>query len=73
MNTVTHFGLIWRRKARLMVGEAWFMEDGQVQDVPGSITIPVNLWPEYKTMLDNLGLVTEAAGLIDAGSLTDAG
>jgi hypothetical protein len=53
-----------------MVGEAWFMEDGQVQDLPGAITIPVNLWPEYKAILDNLGLLMEKSGLIDDGSLT---
>jgi hypothetical protein len=71
MNTVTHFGLIWRRKGRLMVGEAWFMEDGKVQDLPGAITIPFNLWPEHKTILDNLSLLMEKSGLIDDGSLTD--
>jgi hypothetical protein len=44
-------------KGRLMIGEAWFMEDGKVQDLPGAITIPVNLWPEYKAILDNLSLL----------------
>ena len=54
-----------------MVGEAWFMEDGKVQDLPGAITTPVNLWPEYKAILDNLSLLMEKSGLIDDGSLTD--
>ena len=44
---------------------------GKVQDLPGAITIPVNLWLEYKAILDNLSLLMEKSGLIDDGSLTD--
>ncbi len=66
------FGIEWKRQGRLMVGSPWAVEGTQIYDLPHRLTLPENLWPEYRAFLLALGTAMDAAGLIDGpGSLTD--
>jgi hypothetical protein len=67
------FGIEWKKTGRFMVGTLWVIEPGQAPvDLPHRLTLPLNVWGEYKTFLLNLGAALDAAGVVDgAGALAD--
>jgi hypothetical protein len=67
------FGIEWERTGRFMVGTLWVIEPGKAPvDLPHRLTLPLNIWGEYKAFLLSLGAVLDAGGLVDgAGSLAD--
>jgi hypothetical protein len=58
-----------------MIGTPWIIEevDGRPPvDLLHKLTLPESLWPEYRIFLLSLGVILDAAGLIDgAGALAD--
>jgi hypothetical protein len=67
------FGIEWKKTGRFMVGSPWVIEPGKTPyELPHRLTLPENIWPEYRAFLQSLGAILDAAGVIDgAGALAD--